>query len=50
MTGAVIPDNADAVIMKEMIDDQKQWDDFIPRVSIQKNQNIREYWRRYNDR
>ncbi len=40
MTGAVIPDNADAVIMKEMIDEKDgmiSFPDF-----IQKNQNIRD--------
>ena len=39
MTGAVIPNNADAVIMKEMVDIK---DDIISfPIFIQKNQNIR---------
>ena len=39
MTGAVIPNNADAVIMKEMVDIK---DDIISFPNfIQKNQNIR---------
>ena len=45
MTGAVIPNNCDAVVMKEMVDIK---DDhlYFPTV-LEKNQNIREYGRTY---